>query len=154
MASLNKVLLLGNVTRDVVVKHLASGNALAELGLAVNREWFDKAAGTNRSETAFIDVTLWGRDAEVASEHLSKGRSVLIEGRLQLDSWDDKTTGQKRSKLKVVAEKLTLIGERPAHPGNERLHEPAEPAREPPARRPARQTTRQMPVGASTPARS
>lgn len=112
MASFNKVILLGNLTRDPQVKYTPSGTPLAEIGLAVNRYWFDKATNTRKEETTFVDVTLWGRDAEVAGEYLAKGRPVLIEGRLQLDTWDDKTTGQKRSKLRVVGERMQLLGGR------------------------------------------
>src|SRR5678815_5738515 len=110
MASYNKVILLGNLTRDPQVKYTPSGTALAELGLAVNRYWFDKQTNSRREETTFVDVTLWGREAEVAGEYLAKGRPVLIEGRLQLDTWDDKQTGQKRSKLRVVGETMQMLG--------------------------------------------
>jgi single-strand DNA-binding protein len=112
MASFNKVILLGNLTRDPQVRYTPSGSAVAELGLAVNRYWFDKATNSRREETTFVDVTLWGRDAEVAGEYLAKGRPVLIEGRLQLDTWDDKQSGQKRSKLRVVAERMQMLGAR------------------------------------------
>ncbi|MCL4112042.1 UNVERIFIED_CONTAM: hypothetical protein GTU68_034545 [Idotea baltica] len=80
--------------------------------MAVSRQWFDKAANERKEETTFVDVTLWGRTAEVAGEYLSKGRPVLIEGRLQLDQWDDRETGKKRSKLKVVGESMQLLGSR------------------------------------------
>ena len=109
MASFNKVILMGNLTRDPEIKQIASG-AVGSISLAVNRTWFDKATNTRKEEVTFVDVTLWGRDAEVAGEYLAKGRSVLIEGRLTMDTWDDKATGQKRSKLKVTAERLTLVG--------------------------------------------
>src|SRR5262245_36566866 len=112
MASFNRVILLGNLTRDPQVKYTPSGTAVAEVGLAVNRYWFDKQTNSRREETTFVDVTLWGRDAEVAGEYLAKGRPVLIEGRLQLDTWDDKQTGQKRSKLKVVGERMQMLGAR------------------------------------------
>src|SRR5579872_241882 len=112
MASFNKVILLGNLTRDPQVKYTPSGTAVAEIGLAVNRYWFDKQTNSRREETTFVDVTLWGRDAEVAGEYLAKGRPVLIEGRLQLDTWDDKQTGQKRSKLRVVGERMQMLGSR------------------------------------------
>ena len=108
--SMNKVFLMGNLTRDPQVKYTGNGSAVAEIGLAVNRSWFDKANNSRKEETTFVDVTLWGRDAEVAGEYLMKGRQVLIEGRLQLDQWDDKQTGEKRSKLRAVCESLTLIG--------------------------------------------
>jgi len=112
MASYNKVILVGNLTRDPQVKYTPSGTAVAEIGLAVNRYWFDKQTNSRREETTFVDVTLWGREAEVAGEYLAKGRPVLIEGRLQLDTWDDKTTGQKRSKLHVVGERMQMLGTR------------------------------------------
>lgn len=112
MASFNKVILMGNLTRDPQVKYLASGMAVTEIGLAVNRQWFDKQSNSRKEETTFVDVTLWGRTAEVAGEYLAKGRPVLIEGRLQLDSWDDRETGQKRSKLRVVGENMTMLGGR------------------------------------------
>ena len=110
MANLNEVRLIGRLTRDPEVRHLASGTAVAELGMAISRKWKDKNSGTEKEETTFVDVTLWGRQAEVAGEFLSKGREVHIVGRLQLDSWDDKTSGQKRSKLKVVAENMQMLG--------------------------------------------
>ena len=112
MASFNRVILVGNVTRDPEVRYIPSGQAVCELGLAVNRYWFDKQANQKKEETTFVDVTLWGREAELAGEYLAKGRPVLIEGRLQLDSWDDKQTGQKRSKLRVVGEHMQFLGSR------------------------------------------
>lgn len=113
MASFNRVILLGNLTRDPQVKYIPSGSAVTELGLAVNRTWFDKNTNQKREEVTFVEVTLWGRQAEIAGEYLSKGRSVLIEGRLQLDTWQDKETGQNRSKLRVVCENMTMVGGRP-----------------------------------------
>ncbi len=110
MASFNQVTLVGNLTRDPQVKYLASGTAVCEIGMAINREYFDKAKNEKKSEVTFVDVTLWGRTAEVAGEYTRKGSSVLIGGRLQTEQWDDKTTGQKRSKLKVVGETLQLLG--------------------------------------------
>lgn len=110
MASFNKVILLGNVTRDVEVKYIPSGSAVATIGLAVNRSWFDKQSNQRKEEVTFVDVTLWGKTAEIAGEYLAKGRPVLIEGRLALETWDDKASGQKRSKLKVVAETMQLMG--------------------------------------------
>jgi single-strand DNA-binding protein len=112
MASFNRVILMGNVTRDPQVRYIQNGSAVTELGLAVNRSWFDKQANQRREEVTFIDVTLWGRTAEIAGEYLAKGRPVLIEGRLQLDTWDDKESGQKRSKLRVVGETMQLLGSR------------------------------------------
>lgn len=112
MASFNKVILVGNLTRDPQVKYTAGGTAVTEIGLAVNRQWFDKQSNTRKDETTFVDVTLWGRTAEIAGEYLAKGRPVLIEGRLQLDTWDDRESGQKRSKLRVVGENMTMLGSR------------------------------------------
>lgn len=112
MASYNKVILVGNLTRDPQVRYTTGGTAVAEIGLAVSRQWFDKQTNQKREETTFVDVTLWGRQAEVAGEYLAKGRPVLIEGRLQLDTWDDKETGQKRSKLRVVGETMQMLGSR------------------------------------------
>lgn len=110
MASYNKVILLGNITRDIQVKYTAGGTAVAEIGLAVNRTWFDKKANEKKEDVTFVDVTLWGRQAEVAGEYLAMGRSIMIEGRLEMDQWNDKDTGAKRSKLKVVCENMQMIG--------------------------------------------
>ncbi len=110
MASFNRVVLLGNVTRDIQVKFLQSGTAVAEVGLAVNERYKDKSSGEMVDKPVFVDVTLWGRTAEIAGEYLQKGKPVLIEGRLALDQWNDKDSGQKRSKLKVVGETLQLLG--------------------------------------------
>jgi single-strand DNA-binding protein len=112
MASFNKVILLGNVTRDPEIRYTPKGTAVTELGVALNRV-YTSDNGEKREEVTFVEVTLWGRTAEIAGEYLKKGRPVLIEGRLQLDTWDDKQSGQKRSKLKVVADTLQLIGGRP-----------------------------------------
>lgn len=112
MASFNKVILLGNLVADPQVRYTPSGQAVSEVRLAVNRSWFDKNTNQRREEATFVDITLWGRTAEIAGEYLAKGRQVLIEGRLQLDHWDDKETGQKRSKLRVVCENMTMVGGR------------------------------------------
>ena len=117
MASFNKVILMGNLTRDPEVRYTPKGSAVADIGLAVNRV-YSTESGEKREETTFVDVTLWGRTAEIAGEYLKKGRPVLIEGRLQLDTWDDKQSGQKRSKLKVIGEGMQLIGGRPGGGGD------------------------------------
>ena len=109
MASFNRVILMGNLTRDVDLKYLQSGTAVTEIGLAVNNRRKNQA-GEWVEEATFVDVTLWGRTAEIASEYLSKGSPVFIEGRLKFDTWE--TEGQKRSKLRVVGERLQLIGGR------------------------------------------
>jgi single-strand DNA-binding protein len=116
MASYNKVFLLGNLTRDPEVRYTPKGSAVADLGIAVNRQ-YTLDTGEKREEVTFVDVTFWGRTAEVAGEYLKKGRSVFIEGRLQLDTWDDKQSGQKRSKLKVVGEMMQMLGGRPGGGG-------------------------------------
>jgi single-strand DNA-binding protein len=118
MASYNKVMLLGNCTRDPEVKYTPKGTAVTDLGLAVNRN-YTTDSGEKREETTFVDVTLWGRQAEVAGQYLKKGRPVFIEGRLQLDTWDDKQSGQKRSKLRVVGENFQLLGSREGGSGGE-----------------------------------
>src|SRR6478752_2780470 len=108
MASFNRVILVGNLTRDPELRYIPSGTAVSEIGLAVNDrikrgdQWVD--------ETTFVDVTLWGRTAEIANEYLSKGSPVLIEGRLKLDRWEK--DGQKHSKLRVTAEKMQMLGGR------------------------------------------
>ena len=109
MASFNRVILVGNVTRDPELRYIASGTAVTEIGLAVN----DRRKGPNGDwieETTFVDVTLWARQAEIASEYLSKGAPVLIEGRLKLDTWEK--DGKKNSKLRVVGEQMQLLGGR------------------------------------------
>lgn len=108
MANLNKVMLIGNLTRDPELRHTPKGSAVADLGLAVNRKVQDGNGGW-KDETTFVDVTVWGSSAENAQKYLTKGRGVFIEGRLQMDVWDDKATGQKRSKLKVVADNLQFL---------------------------------------------
>jgi single-strand DNA-binding protein len=109
MASFNRVILVGNITRDIDLKYIPSGVAVTEIGLAVS-DRRKTSSGEWVEETTFVDVTLWGRTAEVASEYLSKGSSILIEGRLKLDTWE--TDGQKRSKLRVVGERMQMLGPR------------------------------------------
>jgi single-strand DNA-binding protein len=117
MANLNKVMIIGNVTRDPEIKYTPKGSAVTDLGIAVNRVYTPEG-GEKREETTFVDVTLWGRQAEIAGEYCKKGRSIYIEGRLQLDTWEDKTSGQKRSKLRVVGENFQLLGPRPGGGGS------------------------------------
>lgn len=120
MASLNKVMLIGNLTRDPDIRYTPKGTAVAELGLAVNRRYSGEG-GERREETTFVDITLWSKLAELAGQYLRKGRSVYIEGRLQLDTWDDKQTGQKRSKLRVIGEEMQFLGGRgDSEPGSSR----------------------------------
>ena len=111
MASLNKVLLMGNLTRDPELRYIQSGTAVLDMGLAVNRR-VKQRDGSWAEEATFITVTVWGKTAENCAEYLSKGRPVFVEGRLQMDQWDDKKTGEKRSKLKVTAESVQFLGSR------------------------------------------
>ncbi|MGB0595739.1 MAG: single-stranded DNA-binding protein, partial [Rubripirellula sp.] len=107
MASFNRVILVGNLTRDIELKYTPGGTAVTDLGLAVN-DRRKTASGEWVDETTFVDVTLWGRTAEVASEYLGKGSPILVEGRLKLDTWE--TDGQKRSKLRVVCDRMQMLG--------------------------------------------
>ncbi len=109
--NLNKVLLMGNLTRDVEIRHTSGNSAVGNFGLAVNRR-FKTQSGEQREETTFIDCEAWGRTAEVMGQYLSKGRPVFIEGRLKLDQWEDKNGGGKRSKLSVVVESFQFIDSR------------------------------------------
>jgi len=104
----NKVILVGNLTRDVELKYTPTGTAIAKFGLATNRTYKDSVTGENKQEVMFIDITVFGRSAEIANQYLRKGRRVLIEGRLVLDQWVDQT-GQKRSKHSIVAEKVQFM---------------------------------------------
>lgn len=109
-ASYNRVILLGNLTRDPDIRYTPSGTAVTDLGLAVN-DRRKNSEGQWVDETTYVDVTLWGRTAEVAGEYLTKGAPVLIEGRLKLDSWET-GDGQKRNKLRVVCDRMQMVGSR------------------------------------------
>ena len=109
MGNVNKVLLMGNCTRDPELRYTPSGTAVCEFGMAVNRKYQTKD-GQQRDETCFIDVTMWGKRGAALAEHFRKGAPIFVEGRLTYDSWDDKQTGQKRSKLKVTAESFEFVG--------------------------------------------
>ncbi|MGA8660154.1 MAG: single-stranded DNA-binding protein [Chthoniobacterales bacterium] len=135
MANLNRVLLIGNLTRDPEIRYTPKGTAVADIGLAVNRV-LNTEEGERREEVTYVDVVLWGRLAEIAEQYLKKGRPVFIEGRLQLDTWDDKQTGQKRSRLRVVAESLQLLGSRPESEGAVSPATPRRPSPAAPAPRP------------------
>jgi single-strand DNA-binding protein len=108
MASFNKVILAGNLTRDPELRYTPKGTAVAKIGLAVNRIWTSET-GEKKEEVSFIDVEAWGRQGEVIAQYMKKGRPLLIEGRLKLDTWEDKNTRQKVSKLKVVLESFSFI---------------------------------------------
>ncbi len=117
MASFNKVILAGNLTHDLSVKYTQGGSAIVEMGLATKRVWYDKQ-NVRKEEVTYVDVTFFGKTAETAGEFLRKGSGVLIEGRLKLDQWDDKKTGQKRSKLGVVGETLQFLDNKPQSSGS------------------------------------
>ena len=104
-------MLIGNLTRDPEVRYTPKGTAVTDLGLAINRN-YSTDDGDKREETTFVDITFWGRQAETLGQYMKKGRPLYVEGRLQLDTWDDKNTGQKRSKLKVVGDNFQFLGGR------------------------------------------
>jgi len=108
MANYNKVLLMGNLTRDPELRYTPKGTAIAEIGLAINRKWKSET-GEAKEEVTFVDVSAFGRTAEVIAQYLKKGRPIMIEGRLKFDQWDDKATGAKRSKLRVVCESFEFL---------------------------------------------
>jgi single-strand DNA-binding protein len=112
MPNLNKVLLMGNLTRDPEIKYTPKGTAIANFGIAVNRVFTSGEGGEKREEVTFIDIEAWGRTAEVIGEYFKKGKPIFIEGRLKLDQWDDKQTGKKMSKLRVVADSFEFLGSR------------------------------------------
>ena len=127
MANLNKVMLIGNLTRDPELRQTPKGTAVAQFGLAVNRT-FKGEDGQGREETTFVDLEAWGKQAEVIAKYLSKGKPVFIEGRLKLDQWEDKNGGGKRSKMRVVVENFQFLGARAQGDGGEE-REPAGPPR-------------------------
>ena len=109
MANFNKVMLMGNLTRDIELKVLPQGNqTVGNFGIAMNRK-FKSASGEEREEVTFVDCEAWGRTAEIMKQYLTKGRPVFIEGRLKLDQWEDKE-GKKQSRLRVVVENFQFIG--------------------------------------------
>jgi len=108
MPNLNKVMLMGNITRDPELRYTPKGMAVTDIGLAVNRKY--KVENEMREEVTFVDITFWGKQAEVICQWMKKGKPLYVEGRLQLDSWDDKQTGKKMSRIKVVGEDFQFIG--------------------------------------------
>lgn len=111
MTSFNKVIIAGNISRDIELRHIPSGTAVADVSLAINSSYKDKN-DQKKEEVTFVDCTLWGKTAELAAEYLKKGSAVLFEGKLHQESWDDKETGKKRSKLKVVVENMQFLGDK------------------------------------------
>ncbi|HUG13364.1 MAG TPA: single-stranded DNA-binding protein [Opitutaceae bacterium] len=134
MASLNKVFLIGNLTRDPELRMTPKGTAICTFGLAVNRQFRDEAGGT-REETTFVDLEAWGKTGELVSKYLSKGSPAMVEGRLRFDSWESKT-GEKRNKLKVVVDSVQFLSSR-GESGSQDSSSPErrqpEPQREAPA---------------------
>ena len=112
MPNFNKVMLMGNITRDIEVKYTPKGTAVTDITLAINRFIPAADGAEKREEVTFVEVTFWGRSAETLKQYLKKGRPLFVEGRLQLDTWDDKQTGQKRSRLRVVGENFQFIDSR------------------------------------------
>jgi len=141
MSSLNSVTLLGNLCRDPELRYTPKGSAIASFSLAVNRQWKDES-GADKEEVSFIDCTAWSKTAELIGQYYKKGSPILFEGRLKQDSWDDKQTGQKRTKLGVVVEKLTFLPRKPSsvadsEPASRPSSAPPNNAPEPPAAEPA-----------------
>ena len=113
MAFLNKVFLLGNLTREPELRTTPKGTAVAQFGIAVNRQYKDES-GATREEVTFVDIEAWGKQGELVAKFLHKGSQAMIEGRLKLDQWEDKQNGQKRSKLRVVLDNVQFLGSKPA----------------------------------------
>ena len=108
MANFNKVILAGNLTRDPELRYTPKGLAISKFGLAINRNWTNDA-GEKKEEVTFVDVDAFGKQGEIISQYFKKGRPILVEGRLRLDTWDDKQSGQKKSKLGVVLESFSFL---------------------------------------------
>jgi len=111
MAYLNKVFLIGNLTRDPELRVTPKGTAICQFGIAVNRQFKDES-GATRDETTFVDIEAWGKQGELVAKYLTKGSPAMVEGRLKFDQWEDKTSGQKRSKLKVVLDNVQFLSTR------------------------------------------
>jgi single-strand DNA-binding protein len=135
MASLNKVLLIGNLTRDPEVRYTPKGTAVCDMAIAVNRKWHDESG--DHEEVTYLDITVWGKQAESCGQYLARGRPVFIEGRLQMEVWEDKTTGQKRSKIKVVADQVQFLGSPNRDGGQQQAQAPRQQSGAAPARRTA-----------------
>lgn len=116
--SLNKVILMGNITRDIELRYTQTNQAVAQVGMAMNRRW-RTPEGEQREETTFVDCEAWGKTAEMISQYFGKGRPILIEGRLKLDQWQDKESGQNRSKLKVVIDNFHFVDSKPGAGGGD-----------------------------------
>ena len=135
MPNLNKTMLIGNLTRDPEIAYTPKGTAVAKFGLAINRNYTTEA-GEKREEVTFLDIEAFGRIAEIIGEYCKKGKPLYVEGRLKLDQWDDKATGAKRSKLKVIAESIQLLGGREGVPTDEYAESQGAKPQRPAAARP------------------
>ena len=127
MPNYNKVILMGRLTRDPEVRYSSSGTAIANLGIAVNRNWRNQD-GQQQEEVTFVDVTAFGKRGETVGQYLKKGRPIFIEGHLRLDQWDDKQTGQKRSKLAVILDSFEFIDSRGEGGGGDFSSESSNPS--------------------------
>jgi single-strand DNA-binding protein len=147
MANFNKVILAGNLTRDPELRYTPKGMAIAKIGVAINRRWRDSATNEEREETTFVDVDAFGKQAETIGQYLKKGRPILIEGRLRLDTWEDKQTQQKRSKLGVVLENFQFLdsGNRGGETGATNPAPAARQAAAPPATAPSEAPAEEAP---------
>ena len=130
MASFNKIILMGNLTRDPELRYTPKGTAVAKLGLAVNRTWKTET-GETKEDVLFIDIEAFSRQAETIGQYLKKGSPILVEGRLRMDTWDDKQTNQKRTKILVTAENVRFLGSGQSREGSApaaaRAKQPAAP---------------------------
>ena len=137
MASYNKVILIGNLTRDPELRYTPKGVAIARIGLAVNRNWRDSNSGELREEVSFVDVDAFGKQAETLGQYMKKGSPLMVEGRLRLDTWEDKQTSQKRSRLGVVLESFQFLdsgrNRDSAPPDDNSRSRPAPPPSAPPS---------------------
>ena len=120
MPEINRVTVAGNLTRDPELRYLPSGVAICEFGIAINRRWKDKSSGERREDTSFINVTCWAKQAEYIGQHIKKGYPVLCEGRIQSEAWDDKSSGAKRTSIKIQADRIQQLSWENFNSGNER----------------------------------
>ena len=130
MASINKVMIMGRITREIELRKTPKSKSVADIGLAVNRRRKDES-GQMIDETTFVDVTLWGRTAEVVHQYSGKGQPIFVEGRLETDTWEDKETGQKRYKLKIVGENVQLMGSKAENEASKKTNGSPEPQENP-----------------------
>lgn len=125
MASYNRVIVMGNMCRDIEVKYIGSGTAVGNISLAVNRVWFDKNTNEKKEDVTYVEITLWGKQAETVEKYCPKGSPLHVEGRLEMDTWEDKETGKPRQKLKVVGERIQLLGSKGGGGQSSQSSEPA-----------------------------